>query len=473
MKLLVLMLGLLGPSRSLPRQALVTLRRWHTQLSPLLKPSGAHFSARSTRRRTNGLLVVSLALVCAGIVAAVAVVAPPGPVSLGSSEDGSDSNPAGGGAVAAGALPGVDGSATSGLLTAALAVAPDNDAAAAPPVVPTDKGALPIGKGMWLWQPEKSEGGNPEAIVAKAEATGLTHIYVRTGSSKMGFYAQQFLNDILPRAHARGIRVYGWDFPYLTSWSADVFRALDAINYTTPDGHRIDGFSADIETKAEGTNITAHDAAQYGQALRNFVGPNYPLIATIPRPSPRLVAAGYPFAEIVGPFDAIAPMVYWMNRDPGSDVAGAMQFLSTFGKPIIPVGQAYDGGPEGGPPGVPPPAQIIRFMQVAEQYGAIGVSFWSWQAANQPAWDAIGHAAEFRLHAGGADGLTGGMVRAYQGLLNHFGFNVSPTGSWDEATAAAVTAYQQAARLPVTGIVDERTRAMLLTPFTPPLQPQQ
>ncbi|MBV9412692.1 MAG: hypothetical protein JO148_13945, partial [Acidimicrobiia bacterium] len=82
-------------------------------------------------------------------------------------------------------------------------------------------------------------------------------------------------------------------------------------------------------------------------------------------------------------------MVYWLNRDPGTDTANAMQFLARYGKPIMPVGQAYDGGPEGGRPGVPPPAELLKFMAVAQQYGATAVSFWSWQHANPAAWVAI------------------------------------------------------------------------------------
>ena len=103
----------------------------------------------------------------------------------------------------------------------------------------------------------------------------------------------------------------------------------------------------------------------------------------------------YDYGAVVGPFDAIAPMVYWLNREPGLDTAIALHYLSRYGKPLMPIGQAYDGGPEGGPPGVPPPAQLLRFMDVANQYGAVAVSFWSWQHANAPAWDAIKNAPEF------------------------------------------------------------------------------
>jgi hypothetical protein len=73
-----------------------------------------------------------------------------------------------------------------------------------------------------------------------------------------------------------------------------------------------------------------------------------------------------------------------------------MRDLAKFNVPIYPVGQAYDGSPEGGRRGVPPPEELFRFMRYAESHGAAGVSFWSWQAANQPAWNAIRDAVEFR-----------------------------------------------------------------------------
>jgi hypothetical protein len=255
---------------------------------------------------------------------------------------------------------------------------------------------LPYGKGMWLYEPEKTEGGDVAAIVAKAKAAGLSHLYVRTGSSWNGFYAGDFLDKILPAAHAADLMVYGWDFPRLIDVGADVRRAKAAIDHRAPGKHRLDGFSADIETRSEGTEITGAAAAEYGRLLREEVGASYPLIATVPRPSP---AQNYPYAEVVESFDAIAPMVYWLNRQPDTDVTGALRDLARFNKPVFPVGQAYDGAPEGGRAGVPPPEELWRFMRFAEAGGAQGVSFSSWQAANSKAWLAITEAEEFRAPA--------------------------------------------------------------------------
>jgi hypothetical protein len=241
---------------------------------------------------------------------------------------------------------------------------------------------------MWLYVPEDCEGGDVNAIVAKAQAVGLTHLYVRTGSSIDGFYAAPFLDALLPVAHAAGIRVIGWDFPYFYDVGTDIGRALEAITYTTPTGDRLDGFSADIETSFEGVWLSADSAAWYGAGLRAAVGPSYLLIATVPRPSESR-QADYPYAEVTSVFDAIAPMVYWIDTPPDEDAAQALDFLAQFGKPVEPVGQAYDGGLEGGTPGTPTIDELNAFMAASAEHGAKGVSFWSWQHATDWMWAAI------------------------------------------------------------------------------------
>lgn len=247
---------------------------------------------------------------------------------------------------------------------------------------------MPTGKGMWIWEPQYAEGGDPNAIVARAQAVGLTHLYVRTGSSVDGFDAQDFLEALLPVAHAAHIRVIGWDFPYLDDIPADVYRAAEAVSYTTATGDRIDGFSADLETTAEGVNMNADTAAFYGQSLREMMGPSYLLIATVPRPSPAR-QADYPYAQAVDAFNAVAPMVYWIDTPPDGDAFEAVDYLAQFGKAVLPIGQAYDGGLEGGPPGTPTADEIDAFMNASAASGAKAVSFWSWQHASDAMWQAI------------------------------------------------------------------------------------
>ncbi|MBI3257323.1 MAG: peptidoglycan-binding protein [Actinobacteria bacterium] len=331
------------------------------------------------------------------------------------------------------------------------------------------RGALPVGKGMWLYLPDRVEGGDVDALVARATTVGLTHVYVRTGSSRSGFYAAPYLDQLLGKAHAAGIRVYGWDFPYLEDVKADVDRALAAMSYTTPDGHRIDGFAPDIETPSEGTNLNAETAGAYSEQLRAAVGAGYPLIAVVPRPSSYMKVV-YPYQAIVPHYDAVAPMVYWLNRQPDTDAGPAVAyFRDLFGKPVIPVGQAYDGGPEGGRPGPPPPDEISRFLAASEEAGAVGASFWSWQHADQLIWDAIQAAPQFLWEAKPPAELRPGQIRSLQASLAQLGWTVAVTGTWDDATTASVSAVQQAHGITVTGTLDPATIAALLMPMAPPL----
>jgi hypothetical protein len=122
---------------------------------------------------------------------------------------------------------------------------------------------------------------------------------------------------------------------------------------------------------------------------------------------------------------------------------------------------------------VPNREAIIRFLQFADGAGSVGTSFWSWQHATPEVWDAVRDAAEFRLELGGpnGEGLTPGMVRAYQVELTALGFPVAADGVWGPGTSDAVRAFQAAAKLPVTGRIDDATRSLLLTPIAAPIDP--
>jgi hypothetical protein len=279
----------------------------------------------------------------------------------------------------------------------------------------------------------------------------------------MGFYAQGDLNKLLPVAHAAGLKVIGWDFPYLNDVPADADRAAAEIAYTTPDGHRIDAFAADIETPAEGTNLTAAGVDAYGHWVRDHAGPRFPLILAVPRPNP---SRWYPYAEAAASFDAIAPMVYWVNRDPGTDVAGAIQALAPLGKPVIPVGQAYDPGIDGshswGPPSA---ADINKFMQTAADLGVASYSFWAWDTASPEQWQAIGASQLLHLEPLLDGPEFSARVAALQRVLKGLGQPVAVDGDFGEHTKGALAEVQRQLGVPATGILDWATLQALKRPL--------
>lgn len=230
----------------------------------------------------------------------------------------------------------------------------------------TDLSAV-SGKGVWV----TTFGKKPldvRATLTKAQRSGAHSVWVRTGGSRQGYYGDQFLPAFVAQAHARGLRVVAWDFPFLSDPVADAERARRAL------AAGIDAFSPDVETSAEGTFATPVRVALYLSLVRRHAGTR-PVIATVPRPTPKRIAS-FPYAAFPAYADVFAPMVYWSCKEPGLLVQESLAFLGKM-LPVHPVGQAYDMGSEGGRRGTPTRAETWRFLDKSKRGGAIGAGLWT------------------------------------------------------------------------------------------------
>ena len=74
-----------------------------------------------------------------------------------------------------------------------------------------------------------------------------------------------------------------------------------------------------------------------------------------------------------------------------------MRYLKQFGKPVMPVGQAYD--PRIDVPTLrwraPSYGQVAGFIHTARAHGAQSVSLWVWQFANNDHWRALSNARKY------------------------------------------------------------------------------
>ena len=246
--------------------------------------------------------------------------------------------------------------------------------------------AVLAGKGMWIWQYPKTEGGDVDAIVQRARRAGLSQLWVRVGDSLQGFYGSSFLDALVPAAHRGALAVIGWGFPFLYDPAGDATWSAAALAWRAPSGDRLDGFSADIEGPSEGTMLSARRASVYLGLVRPHMA-GRPLVATVYQPTDYWLKA-YPYQAMAPYVDAFAPMVYWSCREPGDAATAAVARLSTMA-PVHVIGQAFDDGPAGGRVGSPAPAEISRFLDAARRSGAAGASFWVWQDVTGPEWDAL------------------------------------------------------------------------------------
>jgi hypothetical protein len=242
------------------------------------------------------------------------------------------------------------------------------------------------GKGMWIWQPAMTEGGDVDAIVKRAANAGLTELWVRVGDSLQGFYGASFLDSLVPAAHRRGLSVIGWGFPYLYDPVGDAAWSAAALAWTAPGGGRLDGFSADIESSSEGTMLSARRTTTYLGLVRPH-STGRPLVATVYQPTDYWLKV-YPYQAMAPYVDAFAPMVYWSCVEPGAAAIAAVTRLSSMA-PVHLIGQAFDDGPSGGRVGSPAPVEISRFLDAGRRSGAAGASFWVWQSATAAEWTAL------------------------------------------------------------------------------------
>ncbi|HEV2370171.1 MAG TPA: hypothetical protein VGR90_09865 [Acidimicrobiales bacterium] len=265
---------------------------------------------------------------------------------------------------------------------------PDSQLPAAPAPPPGGRNALTAiaGKGMWIWQPASTDGGDVNATVADAVKAGLHQLWVRVGDSENGFYGADYLSRLVPAAHAAGVAVVGWGFPYLFDPEGDARWTDAVIGWHTADGQHLDGYSADIETSSEGVALSPPRVAVYLGLVRRWA-PKELLVATVFPPTDSNLVT-YPYSTMAPYIDAYAPMVYWGCLQPVTAARQAMTRLQPLA-PVHVIGQAYDMGPYGGRVGAPAADELDAFMAAARQGGALGASFWSWQAMNGPEWAAL------------------------------------------------------------------------------------
>lgn len=254
---------------------------------------------------------------------------------------------------------------------------------------------LPTGTGMWVHIWSKTEGGRGRAVVHRARLAGLTHLFVKTGSSHDGWIGGRVLGQLMPATKGTGISVIAWDFPTLDRPEADARRLARAAWWHRPGAPMVAAVAPDIETSAEGTHATRSSIERYYRTLRRSLPARVAILATVPWPSEGRLHR-YPYVRTARHADALLPMAYWYNRSPSRVTRTSMRVLRRLGKPVIPVGQGYDGRIDAPylAPDRHPGRSVDAFVTAARMSGARSVSLWSWQTTGAQQWSALKRASK-------------------------------------------------------------------------------
>jgi len=308
---------------------------------------------------------------------------------------------------------------------------------------------------MWIWYLSRSEGGSATRIAAQARAHGVRTVYVKSADGA-GVWSQ-FTSTAVAALKAQGLRVCGWQFVYGNDPVGEARAAAASKDAGA------DCFVIDAEGSYEGKYAQAQ---RYMEKLRELVGGDYPIgLTSFPYVD---YHPGLPFSVFMGPGGATfnLPQVYWktIGTTPDVSLAHTYQWNLPYETAIFPLGQTYD---------EPRAADIRRFRQLSDAYGARGLSWWVWQYADASDWDAVGAPIDpvpaperlwptLALRSDGRVGSRGDLVVWAQQQLAGAGQAVDVDGAYGQGTADAVSAFQADAGLPVTGSIDAATWPALL-----------
>lgn len=323
---------------------------------------------------------------------------------------------------------------------------------------PDPSGTVFDGGGMWIWYLNKSEGGDLDAITARANAAGIKTVFIKSGDGAA--FWSQFSPLVVGGLKQRGLNVCAWQFVYgkVPTDEADI--GAQAVQ------NGAQCLVIDAESDYEGRYAAAKT---YMTRLRSEVQPSFPIALTsFPYVD---YHPGLPYSVFFqNGADFNLPQVYW--KDIGTSVDTAMQHTyvhnKIYGKPIFPLGQSYDD---------PPPSQMARFRQLAALYGSSGLSWWSWQASSDRGWNALGAPTDPLTDGTQPSqdwpllkkGSKGDEVRWMQQHLAAADPTTPMSGTFDAATDTALRNFQIQHAFPVTGTTDAATWEALLalTPVDP------
>jgi hypothetical protein len=247
-----------------------------------------------------------------------------------------------------------------------------------------------LGKGWFIWQIPKCEGGGPGAIADQAAAAGCTHVLVKVAERTFGFGFDKLGRDLVPPVaealRARGIQVWGWHYVYGDNPTGEANVAVQRCMQLKLDGYVID---AEKEYKQPGK---AAAARTFMNVLRAGLPNTLIALSSYRYPSlhPQL-----PWSTFLAQCDLNMPQVYWEQaHNPEQQLARCLSEFSNTKlvgvvRPVVPTGSAY-GVPN--PAWRATPADITKFYAKAMGLGLPAANLYVWDYARSPGntdlWDA-------------------------------------------------------------------------------------
>jgi hypothetical protein len=242
---------------------------------------------------------------------------------------------------------------------------------------------LLVGKGYYIWQIGRTEGGNVQVIADMARSANLGHLLIKIADGTSSFNITSSGTDLVPplvsALQGRGIEVWGWQYIYGTKPVEEAQKAVQRIQQTGVSGYIV---NAEVEFKEPGKYLAART---FMRTLRDQL-PFFPIaLSTYRYPS---FHPEFPYEDFLNLCDYAMPQVYWtLAHNPREQLTRSInEYRAMTALPIVPTGAAYAQGSW-----TPSTAELVEFMNAARQYSLSGANFWEWYSARNIAglWETI------------------------------------------------------------------------------------
>jgi hypothetical protein len=227
------------------------------------------------------------------------------------------------------------------------------------------------GKGFYLWEVPRCEGGDPNAIAAAVKSGNLTHLLVKICDGTINYpgkweHPVDLTPGVVQALKAAGIQVWGWHYVYGKNPIAEADVAIARIQQLGVEGYIIDAEKEYKELE------NRKDAARKYMARLRAALPGFPIALSsyrYPSLHPQL-----PWREFLDSCSLAMPQVYWMQaHNPGAQLQKSLKEYKAMypALPYIPTGVAsIEGGWK------PTVAEEIEFLQTAVSLGLPAANFW-------------------------------------------------------------------------------------------------
>ncbi len=254
------------------------------------------------------------------------------------------------------------------------------------------------GAGTWVdvfdFSPRFTGGEEPTvapADVQAMDAVGIRTIYLQAARDETdipgGIVDPETVGGFLEEAHARDMFVVAWYLP--RRYDADDVRRLEALRDFRADGHAFDGVAVDIEFRGDVPDLDDRNKrlVEFSERVRQSFGDA--VVGGIVLPPVLLEVintdywAAFPWREIAPFYDVWLPMSYWTLRTESSGYRDAYVYTeetirrlrANLGEPDAVV------HPIGGLGDALEAEDMERFLQAAEEHGAIGASVYDFDTS--------------------------------------------------------------------------------------------